>query len=88
MPRITTSAVASIERFSGDMRTHIFAINPNAKSQFNKDGSASSPYVAVAYACKACHNELGRAPVLEDARLSDVAIGFHDRDLAGSENKR
>ncbi len=88
MPRITTSAVASAERFSGDMRTHIFAINPNAKSQFNKDGSASEPYVAVEFACKGCHSELGRAPVLDDARLIEVATGFHDRDLAGSENER
>ncbi|MCB0038655.1 MAG: hypothetical protein KDE23_03185, partial [Caldilinea sp.] len=59
-----------------------------AKSQFNKDGSGASPYVAVEFACKGCHSELGRAPVLEDARLIEVATGFHDRDLAGSENER
>ena len=48
---------------------------PNAKSQFRTDGSAASPYVAVEFACKGCHSELGRAPVLEDARL----IGSRDR---------
>jgi hypothetical protein len=88
MPRITKSAVADAERFSGDVRTHLFAINPNAKSQFNRDGTQTEPYVTVDFACKACHSEAGRGPVLEDARLQEVSLGFHDRALAGSENKR
>ena len=88
MPRITTSAVADPTRFSGDVRTHMFAINPNAKSQFNKDGSAAEPYVTVEFACRGCHSEVGRAPNLEDARLQEVATGFHDPALAGSENER
>jgi len=50
--------------------------------------SRAQPYVAVEFACKGCHSELGRAPVLEDARLVEVATGFHDRALAGSENER
>jgi hypothetical protein len=88
MPRITMSAVADAERFSGDVNTHMFAINPNAGSQFNRDGTQAQPYIAVDFACKSCHSEAGRAPVLEDARLTEVAVGFHDRALAGSENKR
>lgn len=88
MPRITTSAVADPARFSGDVRTHMFAINPHAKSQFNRDGTQAEPYVTVDFACKSCHSEAGRAPVLEDARLQEVATDFHDRALAGSENKR
>lgn len=88
MPRITKSAVADPERFSGDMRTHLFAIYPNARSQFNRDGSLSQPYVTVDFACKSCHSEIGRAPVLEDERLKEVSVGFHDRALAGSENRR
>jgi hypothetical protein len=88
MPRITKSAVADPERFSGDMRTHLFAIYSNARSQFNRDGSLSQPYVTVDFACKSCHSEIGRAPVLEDERLKEVSVGFHDRALAGSENRR
>ena len=88
MPRITKSAVADPARFSGDLRTHMFAINPFAKSQFNKDGTQAEPDIAVEFACKGCHSEAGRAPVLEDARLVEVATGFHERALAGSENER
>ncbi|MBW7882978.1 MAG: hypothetical protein H3C34_10130 [Caldilineaceae bacterium] len=87
MPRVTKSAVGDLARFSGDIRTHLMAINPNATSQFDKEGAFAQPYLALDFACKGCHNEDGRGPVLEDARLIDVAIGFHDRDLAGSENK-
>lgn len=88
MPRITTSAVSDLARFSGDLRSHLFAINPDGKSQFNKDGSLSEPYIVVDYACKGCHSETGRAPVLEDERLKAVATGFHDPALAGSENEQ
>ncbi|MFZ1768662.1 MAG: hypothetical protein WAU00_05650, partial [Caldilinea sp.] len=74
--------------FSGDVRTHLFAINPNAKSQFNRDGASAEPYITVDFACKGCHSEEGRGPVLEDARLQEVSLGFHDRASAGSENER
>lgn len=88
MPRVTKSAVADPARFSGDVRTHMFAINPFAKSQFNNDGTQAEPDIAVEFACKGCHSEAGRAPVLEDDRLVEVATGFHERALAGSENER
>ena len=88
MPRITTSAVSDATRFSGDVRTHLFGINPLAKSQFNKDGTLSEPYIAVDFSCKGCHGENGRAPVFDDERLKAVATGFHDPELAGSENEK
>lgn len=88
MPQITKSAVADPERFSGDISTHMFAINPMAQSQFNRDGTEAMPYISVDFACKSCHSEAGRAPILEDERLQEVSIGFHDRALSGSENRR
>ena len=88
MPRITKSALADPEQYSGDLRSHLFAINPNGNSQFNKDGTLAEPYVVVDFACKGCHSETGRGPVLEDERLIEVATGFHDRDLVGSENEK
>jgi predicted CXXCH cytochrome family protein len=88
MPRVTKSAVGDAERFTGDIRTHLMAINPLATSQFDKKGEFSAPYLALDFACKGCHNEEGRAGVLPDERLVEVAIGFHDRELAGSENRR
>ena len=88
MPRITKSAVSDPARFSADVRSHLFAINPIGKSQFNKDGDQAEPYIVVDFACKGCHSEAGRAPVLEDERLQTVATGFHDPALAGSENEK
>lgn len=87
MPRVTRSAVGDPARFSGDLRTHLMAINPQATAQFDKKGEAALPYIALDFACKGCHNEDGRAPVLAEERLKAVATGFHDRDLAGSENE-
>jgi hypothetical protein len=87
MPRVTRSAVGDPARFSADLRTHLMAINPQATSQFDKKGEAALPYIALDFACKGCHNEDGRAPALADERLVAVATGFHDRNLAGSENE-
>jgi nitrate reductase cytochrome c-type subunit len=88
MPRVTVSAVGDPARFTGDLRTHLMAINPQATSQFSKDGETAMPYLALDFACKGCHNEASRAPVLPDERLVEVATGFHDRALVGTENKR
>ena len=64
------------------------AINPRATSQFDKDGAFSQPYLALDFACQGCHNEDGRAENLSDEELQEAAIGFHDREEAGSLNKR
>ena len=87
MPRVSKSALADEAKFTGDLRTHLMAINPNATSQFSKDGTTSQPYLALDFACRSCHSDDGRGPNLEDAVLVEAATGFHDRDLAGSLNK-
>jgi hypothetical protein len=43
--------------------------------------------VGLDFACKSCHHEDGRGPVLEDEELQSVATGYHDRDQAGSLNR-
>ncbi len=88
MPYVTMSAVGDAARFSGDVRTHLMAINPLAPSQFDKSGNFAQPYLALDFACKGCHNEQGRAPVLTDDRLQEVATDFHDRAQTGSLNKK
>lgn len=88
MPYVTQSAVADPAQFSGDVRTHLMAINPLAESQFNKDGSESQHYLALDFTCRGCHNEDGRGPNLTDEELREVAVGFHERELAGSMNDR
>ena len=87
MPTIDKNAVGNLEKYTADMRTHLFAINPNAKAQFDKDGF-SAPYLTVEYACRGCHNGTGRAPDMTNEELAEIATGYHDRALAGSENKK
>ncbi len=55
MPRVTKSALGDPEQFSGDLRTHLMAINPHATSQFDEDGAFSQPYLALDFACRNCH---------------------------------
>lgn len=87
MPYMDKVALANLDEFSGDLRSHLMAINPNATSQFTADGTVSQPYITLDYACRSCHREDGRGPNLEDAVLAEAAVGFHDRDLAGSLNR-
>lgn len=88
MPRISKSALGNAEQFSGDLRTHLMAINPLATSQFSRDGSTAQPYLALDFACRSCHRDDGRGPDFTSEELVEAALGFHDRELAGSLNRR
>jgi hypothetical protein len=88
MPQLITVAMADPASYTGDMRTHSMAINPLALTTAAKNGQFSQPYLGLDFSCKGCHNEDGRGPELDDERLQSVATGYHDRDLAGSENER
>jgi hypothetical protein len=87
MPRVSKSALGDPERYTGDLRTHLMAINPLSTSQFDEEGKFSQPYLSLDFACKGCHYDGGPAAVLSDQELQDMAVGYHDRDLAGSMNK-
>ncbi len=87
MARASKSALGDPDRYTGDLRTHLFAINPLATAQFNEDGSAAMPYLTLDFACRSCHYEGGSATNVSDDELKDMAVGYHDRDLAGSANK-
>ncbi|GAB4428411.1 MAG: hypothetical protein Kow002_17250 [Anaerolineales bacterium] len=75
MPRIVKSAVGNAEKFTGDIRTHLMAIDPNQIGQFTEDGSAALSQIGLDFACKSCHNG-GFA--FDDAVLIEEAKGFHD----------
>jgi hypothetical protein len=87
MPRVTKSAVGDAEAFTGDIRTHLMAINPRGVSQFDEAGEFSQPYLSLEFACKSCHHEGGRGGVVPDERLIEVATGYHNPDLSGSITK-
>jgi len=87
MPKVTKSALGDPERYTGDIRTHLMAINPLSTSQFNDDGTFSQPYLSLDFACKSCHRDGGSGGVISDELLSEAAVGYHDRDLSGSISK-
>jgi hypothetical protein len=87
MPQLIHVAAGDPAALTADMRTHSMGINPAALTTVDRNGVFSRPFVGLDFACKSCHREDGRGPVLEDERLQAVATGYHDRDQAGSENR-
>ena len=84
MPRITKSALGDPERHTGDLRTHLMLVWPFDTAQFSEDGSTANPYVALDFSCKGCHYDGGPASVVPDEELIEFAIGYHERESAGS----
>jgi hypothetical protein len=77
MPKITESAVGDVEMFTGDVRTHLMAIDPQQVGQFNEDGTVALSQISLDFACRHCHNPIGRATVKTDEELIEMATGYH-----------
>ena len=80
MPRIVKSALGDAEAFTGDIRSHLWAIDPDAVSQFTEDGSFAISQVSLDFACKSCHRDGGFANAYTDDELKDEAFGYHSRE--------
>lgn len=65
------------EKFTADMPTHLFAINPLQTGQFSEDGTTTLAQISVDYACKHCHGG-GLGMPKEDALLISTATGYHE----------
>lgn len=79
MPPMAKSAVGDLERFTADVRSHQFSINPDPEApQFDEEGAFVMPYLTLDYACRHCHNGENYTNQDLDA-LVEVAIGYHDR---------
>jgi hypothetical protein len=79
MPRVTKSAVGDPDRFTGDIRSHMMAIDPEQIEQFTEDGSVALSQIGLNFACRHCHVSGGSASVRTDAELIEKALGYHDR---------
>ncbi len=79
MPPMAKSAVGDLERFTGDVRSHQFSINPDPEApQFDEEGAFVMPYITLNYACRHCHN--GEDYSNQDITdLASMALGYHDR---------
>jgi hypothetical protein len=79
MPRVTKSAVGNAATHTGDIRTHLMAIDPTQASQFTEDGKFTLSQLALDFSCKNCHNEDGNAAVYTDRELMEKAYNYHKR---------
>jgi hypothetical protein len=77
MPRVTKSAVGDPEMFSGDLRTHMMAIDPTQIEQFTEDGTVALSQISLNFACRSCHNPDGFATNATDEELVSLAVGYH-----------
>lgn len=77
MPRVTRSAWGDAEKFTGDIRTHLMAIDPSQVGQFTEDGAFALSQVGLDFACRHCHVEGGSATPKTDAELIEKATGYH-----------
>lgn len=77
MPRVTKSAVGDPDKFTGDIRTHLMAIDPNQIEQFTEDGKQALSQIGLNFACRHCHVEGGFASPKTDQELMNAANGMH-----------
>lgn len=80
MPRLVKSAWGDADHFTGDIRTHLMAIDPDQVEQFTEDGTVALSQISLNFACRHCHAEGGMAPALPDEVLITAATGYHDRE--------
>jgi hypothetical protein len=77
MTPIVQNGWADAVKFTADMPTHLFSINPFQTGQFSSDGTTSLPQISVDYACKHCHNG-SFATIKDDELLKAAAKGYHE----------
>ena len=77
MPKVTQNALGIPEQFTGDLRTHLMAIDPQQIGQFSEDGTTALSQLSLDFACRGCHNPDGRALEKTDEELIDMATNYH-----------
>jgi hypothetical protein len=77
MPRIVKTAVGDLAKFTGDIRTHLMAIDPDSLTSISADGKTANSQIGLDFACKHCHVQGGQASVKTDDQLKAVAKDYH-----------
>lgn len=77
MPRITKSAVGDISKFTGDIRTHLMAIDASQIDTFDEEGNLVSGQIGLDFACKHCHIP-GTGFEFSDEEMINMADGIHN----------
>ncbi len=79
MPRVSKSAVGNAKKFTGDLRTHLMAIDALQIVQFTDDGNTALSQLGLNFACRSCHVEGGKASVKTDEELIKKSYNYHAR---------
>ena len=77
MPRIVKTAWGDPDTFTGDIRTHLMAIDPNQIGQFSEDGKTALSQIGLDFACRHCHVQ-GKGFPKTDEELTAAANGYHN----------
>ena len=77
MPRISKSAVGNIDKFTGDIRTHLMAIDATQVTTFDGEGNLISGQVGLDFACRHCHIPGSGTDKTDDELLAGAA-GYHE----------
>lgn len=80
MPRVAKSAWGIAESFTGDVRAHLMAIDPNQIGQLSSNEETSLSQIGLDYACRHCHGA-GMASPKTDEELINAARGYHSVPL-------
>ena len=76
MPYATVAVSGDLATYTGDVRTHLFGINPDGDAeQFDETGTVSQRYLSLDYACRSCHDTWALPKT--DEELAALALGFH-----------
>jgi hypothetical protein len=73
MPYLIQIGSANLLGFTGDMPTHVVAIDPTKVNQFNEDGTLATGQISLDYACRRCHGT-----TKSDQELITAASGYHN----------
>ena len=79
MPRLVKSALGDAEAYTGDIRSHLWAIDPLATAQFTEDGSEAISQLGARLRLQVVSPAGGTASVETDEELKDEALGYHAR---------
>ncbi len=81
MPQLIQNASGAPEEFTGDVSTHVVAIDAGQIEQFvlTEEGEPAGihPQIALNFSCRQCHNENGLGRPKSDEELLEVARDYH-----------
>lgn len=69
----------NVFKFTGDIRTHLMAIDIDQTGQFSEDGKTALSQLGLDFSCKSCHVDGGSASAKSDEQLKERALNYHAR---------